>query len=662
MAIAEMSSLSLIGLGRDQDALLDVLSGTGAVQVKKTSPLEPAFSPEETATDTLARVDRCAKALEYLNSVLALAPKDVKKDGVVKDGFSVGREEFFAMGSSRAKAEEVMAWLEEQKEKENEAVRARNNLLPRLSAYQNYLSVPFGFALFADTATCKTYLGTVPSDKIKLFTQEIEGVSLCVWESFGVGKEGTVVSVVAHRDALDSVQSVLSHSGFVACPYHEDKTAQEVVDDLKCEIEQKDGLIAAAHEEVWARAEDAKLLKVYEDYLLFVAEKEKCASEMMYTASAFILEGYVPTDKVDEVKQAVSAYTPAYVLETSPIPRDQFAPTLETNNKVVSNFQAVTDMYSVPAYGALDPNGVMSFFFSLFMGLIMGDLGYGLAMIVGGFLLARTRRPGTGIYRLSKVFAFGGFFAVLFGALFDSWWGFPLLRTVAGEGYNDFYNAHIDAINVSASVMGITVPSILLWCLGLGVLHIAAGLLLKAIQHFRRKQILDGIFGGLVWSWGLTAMCVWVFATAKNYSWAPIAMYVTIGLIGLGVLTAGITAKGFGKITKVGGSLYGLINYVSDILSYARLYGLMLSGAQIANIFTNTLAIGLLFPKGPVGVIFGVILIVAGGVFNLAISLLGAYIHDSRLQYVEFFGKFYEGEGELFRPLGSVHKHVYIDK
>ena len=70
----------------------------------------------------------------------------------------------------------------------------------------------------------------------------------------------------------------------------------------------------------------------------------------------------------------------------------------------------------------------------------------------------------------------------------------------------------------------------------------------------------------------------------------------------------------------------------------------------------------MLFPKGPVGVIFGVILIVAGGVFNLAISLLGAYIHDSRLQYVEFFGKFYEGEGELFRPLGSVHKHVYIDK
>ena len=99
---------------------------------------------------------------------------------------------------------------------------------------------------------------------------------------------------------------------------------------------------------------------------------------------------------------------------------------------------------------------------------------------------------------------------------------------------------------------------------------------------------------------------------------------------------------------------------MSDILSYARLYGLMLSGAQIASIFTNTLALNMLFKKGPVGIIFGVILIVVGNLFNIAISLLGAYIHDSRLQYVEFFGRFFEGEGELFTPLGSTHEYVYF--
>jgi V/A-type H+-transporting ATPase subunit I len=137
-------------------------------------------------------------------------------------------------------------------------------------------------------------------------------------------------------------------------------------------------------------------------------------------------------------------------------------------------------------------------------------------------------------------------------------------------------------------------------------------------------------------------------------------MYVAIGFIGLGILTSGITAKGLGKVTKIGGAAYGLINYMSDILSYARLYGLMLSGAQIAAIFTKTLAIDTLFPKGVVGIIFGVIIILVGNLFNIAMSLLGAYIHDSRLQYVEFFGRFFEGEGELFTPIGSTHEHIYF--
>jgi V/A-type H+-transporting ATPase subunit I len=145
-------------------------------------------------------------------------------------------------------------------------------------------------------------------------------------------------------------------------------------------------------------------------------------------------------------------------------------------------------------------------------------------------------------------------------------------------------------------------------------------------------------------------------------------MLATFGAVTAGVslvlamVTAGRNEKLFGKFTKGFGAAYGVINYASDILSYARLYGLMLSGAQIASIFTNTLAIGLLFPKGPVGIAFGVILIIVGNLFNLAMNLLGAFIHNSRLQYVEFFGKFYEGEGELFAPLGQTRRFVRLQR
>ena len=383
----------------------------------------------------------------------------------------------------------------------------------------------------------------------------------------------------------------------------------------------------------------------------------------MSTVDAYVLEAYVPTEKTEEVKKAVEEVTRACDMEFGVIPRDEFAPTLMKNSNAVSNFEAVTNMYSVPAYGALDPNAVMSFFFSLFMGLIMADVGYGLLMIIGGFLFASKQRKGTSIYRMAKVFAYGGFFAVIFGALFDSWLGYPLLRTLTGAGssYNRFYASYLDAINSPANIAGISVPQMLLWCLGLGTVQIAVSLIMKAVQCFTRKQYAEGFFSGIVWAIGLLAFVVAVFGMASNNDFlTKYGAYVAVGLIALGILTSGITEKGFGKVMKPFSSLYGLINYASDILSYARLYGLMLSGAQIASIFTNNLAIDLLFPQGIIGVVFGVVIIIIGNVFNLAMSLLGAFIHDSRLQYVEFFGRFYEGEGELFTPLGRSGEYTYF--
>ena len=223
--------------------------------------------------------------------------------------------------------------------------------------------------------------------------------------------------------------------------------------------------------------------------------------------------------------------------------------------------------------------------------------------------------------------------------------------------------AHLDQIDAITSVSGINVPSILMWCLALGTAQIAAGHVLKAAQCFSRKQVADGIFGGIVWAVALFALIFFVFGVATgNQALSTYGGYITVGFLAIGILTSGITEKGAGKIIKPFTSLYGLINYVSDILSYARLYGLMLSGAQIASIFTNTLALGMLFPTGPVGKAAGVILIIVGNLFNLAINLLGAYIHDARLQYVEFYGKFYEGEGELFTPFGRKYEHTYFSQ
>jgi len=135
---------------------------------------------------------------------------------------------------------------------------------------------------------------------------------------------------------------------------------------------------------------------------------------------------------------------------------------------------------------------------------------------------------------------------------------------------------------------------------------------------------------------------------------------MVVGSVLIAMLTAGRKEKGFGKFSKGFGAVYGIINIMSDILSYARLFGLMLSGMIIASTF-NDMGLGIM-ASGGITYVLGGLVIVVGHVFNIAMGVLGAYIHNSRLQYIEFFGKFYTGEGNKFTPLGSQFDYIYLIK
>lgn len=666
MAIAEMSSMTLVALLSDKEKIYDALQKTGAAQIKSQTEKEfaapYALEPRE---DVRPKIERANKCLDFLLDEIETLPKNQRGEGVVKDGFGVTTDEFFQAGERLADTESLLTEIER-------AISLKSNLKSEISkirekakTYEPYLSLKEKFSTFADTKKTRVFLGIIPSEKVEKCFAELSEFDAVESLVLGDSTLGAIICVVAFKQIAGEVDKTLVDNGFQKCPFREDKTASQIVASLNEEIADVEKRVLSIARSAVSFAERSKEVKVYADYLAYLNEKRDADGSILTTEKTFVLEAYVPTEKQDEVRLAVERVAIAREIEFKVIPRDQFAPTLMKNKKAVENFEAVTNMYSVPAYGALDPNAVMSFFFSLFMGLIMGDFGYGLLMIIGGFLLASKQRDGTSLKRMANVFAYGGFFALLFGALFDSWFGYPLLRTVFGadSAYALFYAEHLDAISAPASIMGISVPKILLWCLALGIIQIAASLVMKAVQCFSRKQYADGIFSGLTWAIGLVAFVVAAFGLATDRAaLTKYGGYIAIGFIVLGVLTAGITEKGFGKIVKPFASVYGLINYASDILSYARLYGLMLSGAQIASIFTNNLAIELLFPVGPIGVFFGVIVIIVGNLFNVAMSLLGAYIHDSRLQYVEFFGRFYEGEGELFTPLGSSGEHLYVER
>ena len=661
MAISEMSVLSVLALKSEQNGLLDVLSATGAAQVKKCSDYElaPLKGEDDETPDSPEDYLNSLKFLEFAYEELG----DKKLPPVVKDGFGVDMKDFLAFGGKKDEVRKTVDEILSLSAKYGAAKAETAKLAESVAAYSEYECLEERFSFYSDTKTAAVFLGTVPADKVQTIEAAAGEIECAGIEAKGGSGSKCVIAATCLKDDADEMNAILSRYAFSRCPFTDNATAAEKISGLNAKIAEKQDEIKEILRAAVAENGSTTDIKTYIDYLGFLGEKSEACAGCGETARTFLLEAYVPTEATERVAGAIKDGLSAAYVESKPVPRDEFAPTLMKNSNAVSNFEAVTNMYSVPAYGALDPNAVMSFFFSLFMGLIMADFGYGILMIVGGFLFAAKQRKGTTLYRMAKVFAYGGFFACIFGALFDSWLGYPLLRTIFGEGseYCAFYAEYLDAINSPANIAGITVPQMLLWCLGLGAVQIAVSLIMKAVQCFSRKQYFEGIFSGAVWAIGLLAFVVAVFGMASDNAFlTKYGAYIAIGLIVLGILTSGVTEKGIGKIIKPFSSVYGLINYASDILSYARLYGLMLSGAQIASIFTNNLAIELLFPQGVIGVIFGVVIIIIGNVFNLAMSLLGAFIHDSRLQYVEFFGRFYEGEGELFTPLGHSGEYTYF--
>ncbi|MDE6677226.1 MAG: hypothetical protein K2K12_05915, partial [Clostridia bacterium] len=426
--------------------------------------------------------------------------------------------------------------------------------------------------------------------------------------------------------------------------YHSLKSREE---ELEKELREKFNL--------YAFKDRIRNLRIYCDYVAFELEKAELSEMMLATETTFLLEAYVPVEAQERVRQELTEVSPAIYFEFSKPSEDEMPPTLLKNNVIVKNFEAVTNMYSPPNSREFDPNAVMGFFYSIFLGFIMGDMGYGLLMFLGGgFLWLKNKRRDTTLGRLGGVFAIGGILAVIWGFLFNSLFGYgPLPFKVMPD---------LRGPNMSWSLAGINVPALLIISMIIGVTQLFAGYVCKAVQCWRRGKILDGIFDGIVWAVFSLGALLAIIGFVEDFHVSVLAMVGGIiagASLVAAMLTAGRHEKFFGKFTKGFGAAYGVINYASDVLSYARLYGLMLAGAVIAEIITDNCI--LLIGGGNVGfIILGVIIMVIGHLFNLAIGLLGAYIHDARLQYVEFYGRFYEGEGSLFTPLGSQHKHVYV--
>ncbi len=651
MAVAEMSKLNLVAMSYDKDSVLNALQRTNAAEVKLHYEAENTVALTADCEEMREYLSNVENALNRLSSAIESYNKDNKiKSDVLKDGFDVSYSDFMS-------AKDMQWDMDALVEKVNLLYNGGKELSVELSKLKRTISSAEIYSTVklplknSDTLHTKIRMGTLPANSKDSFISSFSD-GLCAFSVLAENSDGVLISAAYHKSIGAEAESILQEAGFVPCPFDGESTGEEVFLGLKEREAEILNSLKQNSEETYALSNRIHDLKIYCDYLGFELEKQELAEKMRATQATVLIEAYVPKESEEQIKEVLEGTSNAVYYEFSSPADDEIPPTLLKNNKVVKNFEAVTNMYSPVSYREFDPNTVMALFYSLFLGFIMGDVGYGLLMsVLGGTVYFLSKRD-TGLKRLAGVFAVGGIFAIIWGFLFNSLFGIQLpYKPPLPDAQGDMWQ-----------LMGIKIPAVLIISLLIGALQLCAGYVCKTVQCFRRKQIADGILDGMVWAFFTLGVGLAIVGLIDDFN-VKILAYVGGIIAGAMLVTAMLTAgrkeKLLGKFTKGFGAAYGVINFASDVLSYARLYGLMLSGAVIAQI-VSSYAIGFITGGNAALAILGVVLMVVGHAFNLAIGLLGAYIHDARLQYVEFYGRFYEGEGELFAPLGSKHKYIYL--
>ncbi|NLZ54086.1 MAG: V-type ATP synthase subunit I, partial [Thermoanaerobacteraceae bacterium] len=367
-------------------------------------------------------------------------------------------------------------------------------------------------------------------------------------------------------------------------------------------------------------SDNIKYFEILYDYYTVKKDRKSAFLKVTDTDKTFSMQAWLPEEHEEFIKSKVSKVTDTVYMEFSAPSDEDDIPVLLSNGKLVEPFEVITELYSLPDPRGIDPNVYMAPFFFVFFGMMLSDAGYGIIMsLLAGYALLKFKLVGTGKKFAAMVFLCG-ISTVIWGAIFGGWFGD--LITLKPLWINPLDNP----------------LSVLILSFVMGVIQIYAGIILNAYKNIRAGQVADAFMDQGLWLVLLTGLLMFV-----KPELAPVGKYMAIfGAVGL-ILTQGRTQKNIiKKFTSGVLSLYDITGYLSDVLSYSRLLALGLTTGVIATVI-NTMAKTI--PANFIGYVAMALIIIGGHVFNLAINVLGAFVHSSRLQYIEFFGKFYDSGG-----------------
>lgn len=643
MAIVKMKKLRVVAMAADRDKLLRELLRLGCVEISEPDGLlgDPAWS---------ALLRRGASPLVDAKGAIAdvtTALNAIRKYAAVKDGLFIQRRpikesEFLSSDSAeqaKATCEKINGLVTKLAGLQSE----KGRLTARAAALTPWKELDFPLET-PDTANAVFRLGVCPAaTDVGALRAELSGGEMAA-ELYPAGADKTqqYLLLVCHRVDEEAAMEILRRAGFSVVTFPDcTGTPAENLEKIGKSVAENETEQERVTEALSACGGARDALRIYADRLNAEAAEDADAQRLLTDGTIVFFEGWVPADAEEKLASLLEKRDCAW--ETADPGEEEYpnVPVQLKNNWLTKPLNLVTDMYSLPAYGSLDPNPLMAPFFILFYGIMMADMGYGFLMILASVVVLKKYRPKGTMEHFFGLMGLCGISTFIMGVITGGFFGDFLtqLMGILNPGTTFVLPALFTPLNDTLMI--------LIGAMCLGVVQIISGMAISFYKKLKRGQIMDAVWEEVTW-WVVFAGLALAILGVSNLLLIIGGVMVLVG--------SGWNAKGFGKVTAVFGSVYNHVTgYFGDILSYSRLMALMLAGSVIAQVFNTLGAI-------PGNVVVFFIISMLGNALNFALNLLSCYVHDLRLQCLEYFNKFYEDGGRRFRPLEIQTKYVDIVK
>ncbi len=666
MAMLQMQRIYIYALKKDRKPLLEMLQRRGVVEISDNLQEDDIFHKTDTSyakTNFEKSINICKDASEILDKY---APVEKPLLSMLNGRKVVSSEEYDAFKEKHEptvrKANRIIALNKEIAEcrAEIQRLEVQSEMLKPWTS----LDIPLQFS---QTAFTKSFIGTLPKTvALESIYEKLADYMPVNVDIISATKEQTCIFVLCTKKNAESVFEVLRSMEFSYPSVSSDKAPTEQLKEFELTISQTRTAIEKAELEIKELAVVREELLFLQDYDRMRFDKYEVIGKLLQSKNVFLITGYIAKNQSENLEKELSDRFEA-AIELEDVKEDEDVPVLLKNNGFAEPLEWVVEGFSLPGKGETDPTFIMALFYYFLFGIMLADVGYGALMIIAcSYCLIKGKNSMEQFTKnFLKMFLFCGISTTFWGIMFGSYFG-DIFDVIGSKFFG------VTELPVIPALWFIPVNrpmQMLSFSMILGIIHILTGLSIKIYQLIKQKDYLAIVYDALSWFMlvvsstlllvsldmiknilGLTFVLPKGLVTAS----AVIAVLSSVVII----LTNGRESRNpIKRFLKGAYALYGITGYLSDVLSYSRLLALGLASGVIASVINKMAGMA---ANGVVGVIIMIVILLLGHAINFAINILGAYVHTNRLQYVEFFGKFYGGGGRAFDPFHMKTKYYKV--